>query len=127
LLPRLVPERSVLVLESTATPKDLRDELLRRSIEPRLKIRPGTLLPTPSLFHLPLTQETGDWLADILEARAEPEVCTHLYVYNGDKVLLAWWDAPDDPIVVSKAVAEGSIATLCASLGARYRDAHRAA
>ena len=122
-LPSMAPEGSVLVLESTTTPKDLRDELLRRSIEPRLKISPGTLLPTPTLFHLALTQETASWLADTLNQR----ICTHLYVYNGDQLLLAWWDAPDDPIVVSKAVPEGSVAAFCTSLKTHYRDTSRAA
>ncbi|HUO04030.1 MAG TPA: hypothetical protein VMU16_02420 [Candidatus Binataceae bacterium] len=59
-------------------------------------------------------------LADLAEKHAEPELLEHLFVYEGNKMLLVWWDAflgEDCPLYISGDADEQCVRNFAAVLG----------
>jgi hypothetical protein len=61
-------------------------------------------------------------LARAAACHAEPEICTHLHVYRGDEPLVQWFDAFDDPILVSKTVPREAVQRFCDEVGGVLSD-----
>ena len=65
-------------------------------------------------------------LASLSEAaahHAEQEICSHLHFYRDGEPLLHWFDAFDDPIMVSKAVPRERLERFCVEVGGVLSDA----
>ena len=83
----------------------------------------GTIWPRPECFHMQITRDNLEGLAEIAERHATPEVAVHLHVYKGSKVLLEWYDAFfDDPFYVSKDISEEKLREFCNTLGTKYEE-----
>jgi hypothetical protein len=62
-------------------------------------------------------------LSDIASRHAEPEICSHLHFYRLDEPLANWFDAFDDPLIVSKSIPRARVEEFCATLGVTFTDA----
>jgi hypothetical protein len=59
----------------------------------------------------------------LAEGCASPELCEHLHVYQGQHLLLQWYDAFLDPFYVSKRLPRESVEALCGELKTSWKDA----
>jgi len=121
-LPTLFPEGCVLYLEDGRRPRDVREFLEARTAPDARRIAPGTLLPRPTVYRMPLTRENVDGLAALAEHHAFPELACHVHVYSGERVLLLWYDACADPIYVAREVPEERVRAFCAEVGIPYEE-----
>ena len=80
----------------------------------------GFLKMRPKAFFIPITRENLRGLGDLTKIHAEPEVCDHLRVYDGETIILSWHDLPSDPIYVASSVDEATLRRFCEALGCRY-------
>lgn len=118
-----VPPDSVLYLECSSLATEIRLYLESRKIQPTTTVAVGTLWPRPHRFHIPVTRENIEGLAQLAERHAEPEVADHLHVYRNNQVLLQWYDAPSEPLYVSTDISEDKLKAFCTRLGTDYRPA----
>ncbi|MHC4105896.1 MAG: hypothetical protein ACYS18_07690 [Planctomycetota bacterium] len=118
----LVPAGSVLYLEGGDPPKKIRLFLEARTATKTYKVEMGTIWPRPKCFHMQMTTENIKGLAELAEKCASPEIAIHLHVYKVGKMLLQWYDAFFDPLLVSKEIPETLIREFCDKLGAKYKE-----
>jgi len=57
-----------------------------------------------------------------MEHHAEPELAIHFHVYQGATVLLEWYDAFSQPMLISGAVSEERVKLLTDILGTNYKS-----
>lgn len=105
------------------------DGVIAADVETYLRARPsaienridqGFLKMRPKVYFMPITGESAQGLARLSESHADPEVCDHLRVYEGNRLILSWHDVPFDPVYFASEVAEARVRRLGASLGCRY-------
>ena len=105
------------------------DGVIAADVENYLRARPGPienrtdqgfLKMRSKEFFMPITGENAQGLARLSENHADPEVCSHLRVYQGNRLILSWHDVPFDPVYFGSEVAEARVRKLSASLGCRY-------
>src|SRR5258708_2549810 len=113
----LLSVQGVIALEGTSIHPEVKQTLQPHVIVQALEIRPGTLYPTPEWLHLRATADALSTLNELVNSRAGPEICNHLYAYEDGTLLLEWHDAFDDPIHVAGTVTPAVIAAFCAALG----------
>ena len=103
--------------------------VISAEVETYLRTRPslienrtdeGFLKMRSKMFFMPITSESAQGLARLSERHAEPEVCDHLRLYEGNRLILSWHDVPFDPVYFSSEVAEERLRRFSASLGCRY-------
>ena len=115
---QLLPPGSVLCIEACCSPRPVLDFLNARKVEPTIKLPRGTLLPRSEMFHLPVTEENLRQLDKVIAASDAGASPTHVQAYNGDSILLQWFDASaPDPIFVSKKIPENALREFCAKGG----------
>jgi hypothetical protein len=113
----LLSEQGVVALEGISIHPEIKQTLQPHLIVPALEIRPGTLYPTPEWLHIRASEGALNALNELVNTCAGPEVCNHLYAYEGSALLLEWHDTFDDPIHVAITVSAGVIAAFCSALG----------
>ncbi len=119
----MAPCGSVLYLESGGLPpNDVKTYLEARSAQGTFKIPGGTLLPTPKVFHMPLTRDNVDGLADLMHQYPTPIGSVHIHVYKDDTVLLVSYDAFLDPFWIAGTIPEEKVKRLCQALGTDYEE-----
>lgn len=64
-------------------------------------------------------------LSEVAANHAEPEICTHLHFYREAEPLLQWFDAFDDPLLVSKAIPRETVERFCTEVGGILADTAR--
>jgi hypothetical protein len=105
------------------------DGVIAADVEDYLRARPGPienrtdqgfLKMRSKEFFMPITGENAQGLARLSENHADPEVCSHLRVYQGNRLILSWHDVPSDPVYFGSEVAEARVRKFSASLGCRY-------
>jgi len=126
-LEHLVPDGSVLYLEGGSPTEEIRSYLEARSANATTKVALGTIWPRPTQFHMRIDAESLRGLAALAEDRLLPEIAVHIHVYAHGRVLLEWYDAPDDPIRISSEIPEDKVEEFCARLGTRYEREERRA
>jgi hypothetical protein len=124
-LPDIMPDGSILYLESSHTAPDVQTYLHTRQAVTTCKIAGATIWPRPEYFHIPITPENVAGLAELSEHYAVPEICDHLHVYKDGRMLLQWYDAPVDPLALSREISEKELKFLCDSLGCKYKEGDR--
>ena len=119
-LPQLLPSDSVVYFEGTSEAEV--EDLLERNIVPHpARIAIGTIWPRPKTYHVPCTAEVMASLAQIIESRSEPYLCTHIHAYKVQKVLLEWHDAFEtDPMRISRSIDEAAVSAFASALGVGY-------
>ena len=61
-------------------------------------------------------------LSDASSHHAEPEICDHLHFYRGQEVLVQWFDAFSDPLLISKSVARERVERFTSAVGGALSD-----
>ena len=85
----------------------------------------GTLWswPREQRFSVTASPELFASLSEAAANHAEPEICSHLHFYRDGEPLVHWFDAFDDPIMVSKAVSRERLERFCIETGGVLSDA----
>ena len=115
---QLLPPGSVLCIEACCSARPVLDFLNAHKVEAGVKLPRGTLLPRSEMFHLPVSEENLRQLDNVIASSDAGGIPTHVQAYNGDSILLQWFDASaGDPIFVSKKIPENVLREFCAKLG----------
>ncbi len=116
-LPELAPEGATVYFEGTAEPH-VANYLRRIAVEPQVQVAVDTLWPRPDRYHVPLTADSMQRLADFLTANPAGFFCSHCHVYRGTVVLLEWHDAFSDvPMYISRRVPVDAVHRFAEALG----------
>jgi len=118
-LSELVPAGSVLRLEGVNS-ADVEQYLKARPGPIESETNQGFLKMRSKVFFMPITRENLRGLGELTEVHAEPEVCDHLQVYAGEKIILSWHDLPSDPVYIASAIDEATLIKWCEALGCEY-------
>lgn len=115
---------AILYLEGTATAPDVRTFLEQNAIAPVQKVYPGTVWPTPSVFHLPATSVILRRLADLAHDRPTMEIADHCHFYITEGMVLQWFDAcdVDCPLGIGSEISEEKVREFCRHAGASYSE-----
>jgi hypothetical protein len=120
-LPILFDSNTTLYLEDGTPPDELKFFFDENCLSEKTIIPHGTIWPRPKAFHLPITIENIKELSDLSENYAEPQVAVHAHVYKDNKLLLQWYDAFADPILISPDIKEHQIRDFSAALHVNYK------
>jgi len=120
-LPDLVPEGCVLYLEGRPA-SEVSSYVAQRAAPTVATLAVGTIWPRPECLHMLMTRENCAGLAELAERHALPEIADHVHVYRNGEVLLQWYDAATNPIVISKQIPEQNVQEFCARLGIRIEE-----
>jgi hypothetical protein len=84
----------------------------------------GTLWswPRDQRFSLATSLELYGSLSEAARHHAGPEICSHVHFYRDGEPLLHWFDAFNDPIIVSKAVSPEQLERFCIETGGVLSD-----
>lgn len=115
-LPNLAPGNSVLCLDGVYVP-EIETYLLDRPAIYENETNQGFLKMRSKIFYMPISEENLQGLASLSEGYAVPEVCSHLRVYQNDKIILSWHDLPFDPFYVANEIDEAVLRKFCGTLG----------
>jgi hypothetical protein len=100
--------------------------LISRHIDPTPYRAPaGTFWSWPrgsQRFALKASPTMLDELADASTRHAEPEICSHLHFYRDAEPLAHWFDAFDDPLLVSKTIPRELVEHFCRETGGELCD-----
>lgn len=116
----IFPYDSVLYIEGGKPPKDIQSYLEARKSTHITKVAMGTIWPYPQYFHIPITSDNSNGLAQLAEKHHIFEIAAHIHIYNNDRMLLQWYDAFTDPLYISKDIPEEKIKQFCSALGLKY-------
>jgi hypothetical protein len=117
-----LPDGAILYFEDCCSKGDFKRFLEAASIPEQVHITYGTIWPRPSVFHVPAAPDNLEKLAELAEHCAEPEVAIHFHVYTKEEMLLQWYDAFDDPMLLSSRFSESDVSRFCAKLGMTYKE-----
>jgi hypothetical protein len=117
-LPDLLPDGTVLFLESVGS-----EDGMKLTRKHRLEPEPDwqVLGAENNFFHLPLNRAVADELADFLEDRDILELASDLHAYRGERVLLEWHDAFQQPLRLSRLIPEAKVRQFCERLHGTYQ------
>lgn len=119
-LPQLFPDGAVAYFEGTAE-RHVTEYLRGLSIQPSVRVAVGTLWPKPDVYHVPLTPESMESVADFLQRNPAGYFCSHCHVYRDGVVLLQSHDAfISDPIYISRAIPRDAVDGFARALGSSY-------
>lgn len=120
-LAALLPEDCVFYFEDGAPSGELARFLEAHSEQERAHVVYGTIWPRPLVFHVPATSEAITRLAELMRARASPELAVHFHVYRNQTVLLEWYDAFDQPMRLAGLFSEDQVGLFAERLGMSYQ------
>ena len=117
-LPDLLPEGSILCMEETSMDRGLRLFLEENAEAPGREIERGTSVPRAKQHHVQVRPDRMAEVQDYADRLAEPEICDHVHAYHGEDLLIEWYDAWSDPLLVSRSIPGKKMAVLCRRVGA---------
>jgi hypothetical protein len=120
-LPILVSSDGFLFLEGGAYSDALRDFLKSETVEVSPRPALGTVWPRQGYAAIPATARVLGALAALSEGLPSSEVCTHLHVFRGEKVLLSGYDAFSGEFWLSADVPEEKVRSFAETIGGTYR------
>lgn len=107
-----MPADAIVYVEGVAFADDVRAALVALPAAPealrRADLR-GTLWPSPSSFHLPVSSGVLAVLRDLEKRHATPEVCAHLAVYRGQEIVALAHDAGDGVLLVGRSLPDAAL------------------
>jgi hypothetical protein len=115
-LETLLPQGSVVVLETTSFDPEVAKILRHYEVPAGIEIRAGILWPRSKMLHVGATRDSLKALHDLVTTLPAPQVCDHLYAYAGKDLLLEWTDVFDDPIYLSPSLPEVTVTEFCNTL-----------
>ena len=116
-----LPEGAVLYFEGGSPDPEIEDFLSTYSIPEQAHVAMGTIWPRPRVFHVPATEMILTELGLIMENHAEPELAVHFHVYRNNLVLLEWYDAFAQPILISGTIGEAQIKVFVDKAGGKFK------
>ena len=119
-LVEFLPLSTYLRFEGTSVAPDVRALLEANAVAPAMNITRGTLWPKPKVFHVLANERLLRTLATLALHLAEPEICDHFHAYQDGQLVLQWYDAFSDPLLVDETIAEAAVQHFCSKLGVRY-------
>ena len=105
---KALPRPSVMFVEGTTIAPEVMALLEECSTDPGRDDLWGTVWPRSDGFHIPVTDENVRALAALAERHATPELCDHVTVYSGDRILLLAHDVGSD-VWLSSDLAPGVV------------------
>jgi hypothetical protein len=102
----VLPRCAVMFIEGTSITPDSRKILAERSIEPERDDLWGTVWPRSEGFDLPVTDDNLHGLRELAGSRPACEICDHVTVYSGDRILLVAHDVGSEVLVNRELPAE---------------------
>ncbi len=124
-IPRLAPEVTHMFLEGAPTP-DIVALISAHAERNQYRAPVGTIWSWPGSNQRYTIRASPVLFARLAEAaahHAEPEICSHLHLYRELEPLVLWFDAFDDPLVVSKAISRDRVDQFCSDTGGVLSDA----
>jgi hypothetical protein len=118
---KIMPEESVLFVEGTNICAEVEEFYKQQSLPCDLKLAAGTIWPKPRFYHIPVQQPIMEKIAELAQGHAWPEICDHLRIHDGNRLLLHWFDFPTDPLYIAGTVAERDIIALSDILNSTYK------
>ena len=109
---KLLPERSVLYFEGGVPKGRLLEFIEAHQIDEQVHVAVGTLWPRPRFHHIPAIAGNLSELADIMEGFAEPELAVHFHTYCDAKIILEWYDAFSQPMLLAGTLQEEKVKAL---------------
>jgi len=113
----LLPAGSILYFEDGLHDQALLAFFAEHAIPEQTHIAVGTLWPRPAYYHVPATPENLAELAALAETRAEPEIAIHFHAYREGEVLLEWFDAFDQSMLLNGGIPEERVRSFSEALG----------
>src|ERR1035438_4621057 len=113
----LLPANSILYFEGGSPPKDILNFLSENSGPEKIHVAYGTIWPRPQTFHVLASAQNLQKLADLMCSRVYPELAIHFHVYCEDKILLQWYDAFTQPMLLSNKFSSETIEKVSNSVG----------
>jgi hypothetical protein len=107
-----LPSGSVLCLEGGTHPAPLKAFLSEHHVPHEQRTIGGTIWPRPETYCLVVNSSTIEKLAQFVDRLAAPEVCDHLAVFQGERLLLSAYDVPDDAIQLSRDLPVDTLAAV---------------
>lgn len=119
-LPHHFSDAATLFVEGSAIGPDVAGCYVAHA-EPGLHL-PGrhTLWPKAALFRCKFSIDLCATLAQLSGVHAVPEICDHLFVYEGTRPLLEFPDFCHNQIILPIEVAETEVAAFASVLGLKY-------
>ena len=93
-----LPRPAMLFVEGTSIAPDVKKLLDGRSVQPGRDDLWGTVWPRSDGFHIRVTDENMRDLLKLADHHATPEICDHLTVYCGERILLVAHDVGSDDV-----------------------------
>ena len=117
----LLPDKATLYFEGVSIRRKVAKFLRAHEAPCRLKIARATIWPPPQIYHVSLTHEVIEQLADFFSSLNSNEICDHFHAYAEEEVLFEWHDAFSiDPLLLSSRIPEERIQHFCSELGCNY-------
>jgi len=116
-----VSEDAILYFEGGSPDAEIDNFIATHSVPEVSHVAMGTIWPRPEVFHVPATVTILNELARIMKHHAEPELAVHFHVYRNDSVLLEWYDAFSQPMLMSGAIPEEKVKVFADKIGKVFR------
>ncbi len=100
----LIDGPAILAISGSSLDNNVKDYLDQIKVSPANDTRCEPHFLGPDGYHLQLTVESLDGLAQLSEHHAEPEIADHMIVYRDSNVLLEWYDAGSNPIWICREI-----------------------
>jgi hypothetical protein len=119
-LTNILPSNSILYFEGGSNNDNFKNFFTEHTIPEQLHLSIGTIWPRPKIFHIPATPQNLKTLVEISKPCAEPEIAIHFHVYCNGKIILQWYDAFSDPMLLSGDISEDKVKLFAKSLSMQY-------
>jgi hypothetical protein len=73
------------------------------------------------VYHVPATVAVLNELTKIMTHHAAQELAVHIHVYRGNEVLLEWYDAFSDPLLMNGIISEEQIKIFSNKIKATFK------
>ena len=123
-IPQLLPEATRMFLEGSPA-QDMLVLLATHTEQEEYGAPAVTLWSWPQRnqrFTLRVSSSLFAQLAEAAAHHAEPEICCHLHFYRDVEPLAHWFDAFDDPFLVSKAIPRERLEDFSRATGGELAD-----
>lgn len=118
-LVHLAPAGATLYVEGGNLSAPVVEFLTAHAVQATTKVYPGTIAPKPLRFHIPATPDVLSRLADFAEPPSvcEGEICDHLILYSGTRVILSGYDFGSLALLLDREVPEEVARTFASQSG----------
>ena len=123
-VPHLVPDATHMFLEGSPAP-DILSLIDAAADATPYRAPAGTKWSWPRKsrrFSVRASEVLFQRLSEAAARHAEPEVCDHVHFYRDGVVLLQWFDAFSEPILISRTVPRRRVERFCAEADGRFWD-----